>query len=157
MSKYRLALQKDRKHREDALRNQVCVRNSKLLNERCLTPDAAKLLRTICSWYSSESRALMNDSLPDVEIELNTEEATRLWYRCGICLDSLSEIIDNRLEQQVNDNIGDFRKITSKDFIDTVQRVIKDEESQSYDKGFESDGEDSVHKFKVRFFILDCI
>ena len=105
----------------NACRKSVCVRKANLLQERRLTPKAIEVLCLICSWYSSS-----NSASDDGVINLSREEATRLWYRCGIRLATLDEIISRNEKKE-----GCSNNLTSEDFIEVVQRIVEDEEAKS--------------------------
>lgn len=72
-------------------------------------PDLLAILKEIFSRYRSEGAC-----------ELSQVEASRLWYRCGLRLDSLKDILAkvNKVE----------RSITFQDFLCLLQRIMADDE-----------------------------
>jgi hypothetical protein len=92
-------------------RQAVMEQRSVLIDAGKPTSGLVKVLRTIYSQY-----------LPDFVNCLGYVEASRLWYRSGLKLSSLKEILD----QKVSDGSGGA-EIEVNDFLDLIQRMIAED------------------------------
>ncbi|KAG7373198.1 HECT-domain ubiquitin-transferase [Nitzschia inconspicua] len=109
-----------------------------ILSQRSVLIDAGRptsaLVRTL--------RAIFTQYLSKEGSCLNNLEASRLWYRCGLRLSSLREIIDNKSEG------SDGKKwIEFNDFLGLVERVISDDAKQFHE--IPSDDENFATRFVV--------
>ncbi len=89
-----------------------------LIFQGSLSLELVAVLRDIFSRYAA------NGSIQDGRsIQLTKIEATRLWYRCGIKLSNLEEILKNKPREAE-------RKINFEDFRILLQRIVEDDEER---------------------------
>lgn len=110
-------MEKDKRRREELLADR-----SVLVKKGSVTSGMQSVLRDIFSGYETGGDAKVGNS-----VELNQIEASRLWYRCGIKLSSLIDILQTR-----NDKTVAFA-----DFLQLLHQVIEDDE-KSFSQATES-------------------
>lgn len=89
-----------------------------LICEGSLSPKLLVVLKAIFALYATNGNVL-----DGVGIRLTKIEATRLWYRCGIKLSNLEEILKNKPKEAE-------RKIVFEDFRILLQCIVEDDEER---------------------------
>jgi hypothetical protein len=98
------------KEKESQRRQEIMSQRSVLIDAGMPTTALVKILRSIFTQYLSDEQSC-----------LGYVEASRLWYRCGLKLSSLKNILDNKASDH-----GE-REIEFCDFLGLIQRVIAED------------------------------
>ena len=97
---------------------ETSIRRSKLIHFGQPTPELEEALRSIFSWYVQDENS---PRVSDVE-SLGPLSAARLWYRCGLRLSLLYDILElDRTKEADSDNMY---RITFLDFFKAICSVI---------------------------------
>lgn len=121
---------------KDAQRRQELESHRSLLIVKgSLSPELIAVLLEIFSRYAA------NGGILDIAtIQLTKIEASRLWYRCGMKLSSLNDILERKLQ-------GGEKMLVFQDFCSLLQRIVDDDEERLSKMALNSvDGSD----FEVR-------
>jgi hypothetical protein len=99
-------------------RQKLQAERAVLIQGRALTPELTCALQLMFSWYAKEPQQALLSENP----QLNLVAASRLWYRCGMQLSLLDTLVNGK---EAPDGSIHFKQ-----FVDIVQSVVLDEESQ---------------------------
>jgi len=134
-----------------AKRQEILAKKGILIKNGGLATDLVHVLQHIFSWYQKNKKgsdAVGNDS----GMKLNVMEASQLWYRCGLRLSGLINLIKSKEEADTVHSTTDAIFIYVEDFINVVRQVVADEEEKSpviVADDDDSDNTDSKTLFQV--------
>lgn len=130
------------KDKNEQRRKKLQKERAVLIKDDVLTPQLTETLKMIFSWYADEPEQAFHLENP----LLTVVKASRLWYRCGMKLSLLDTLLEEREDSDKN--------IYFKDFVDILERVIKDEGNQEEEEDVNSIASPSFEVRSISHFVL---
>eukprot|EP00814_Leptocylindrus_danicus_P009268 CAMPEP_0116017398 /NCGR_PEP_ID=MMETSP0321-20121206/8025_1 /TAXON_ID=163516 /ORGANISM="Leptocylindrus danicus var. danicus, Strain B650" /LENGTH=2622 /DNA_ID=CAMNT_0003487585 /DNA_START=222 /DNA_END=8087 /DNA_ORIENTATION=- len=111
-------------------RQEILAKKGILIKNGGLATDLVHVLQHIFSWYQKNKKG--SDAVgSDSGMKLNVMEASQLWYRCGLRLSGLINLIKSKEEADNVHSITDAIFVYVEDFINAVRQIVADEEEKS--------------------------
>ena len=140
MGEYLKTQQTIKDQKNELCRNALRLRRAALLTEGQLSAELKSVLHVIWTWYSKK-----HDDVGSSESTISSIEAYRLWYRSGLSLSRLRDLLaTRRMEQQGKSEVCETgrsmdaahaiqctQSVTFIDFLGEVQQVVDEQEEKT--------------------------
>jgi hypothetical protein len=87
-----------------------------MIRDGSLTPELVNVLRKVFCWYSVSWKPDNDDQV----VRLNRVEASRLWYRCGMKLSDLEQLLEAKSPPTSD--------VCFEDFLERLSNVVRAED-----------------------------